>query len=397
MDQNGSVTYTDPSSSVIAGTVSGMTTWNNGGGEAFPPPGGDLISDPVSGWWQCDITVTGTNQYIFYAGGALFLDILPKYPVLSVDKDDGASEKAEGDDIVYPLIVTNSGSGPALNTAMTDTLPDGTSYVDATGDVSYVYDDPYHIVNWDLGTMVPGAIDTVYLTIHVEEGAASPIQNWAHVTHDDVYYNSYNGIKDDDEDLMIAVELSSFSAAASFEKVTLSWTTQSETENLGFNVLRSEDNEQFARINAGLIEGVGTSESAKSYTFEDNDVVSGNTYYYLLQDVDFNGHVTTHGPVSATVPEMPQQYSLDQNFPNPFNPSTSIAYSLKEGGFVKLTIYNMLGQQVKLLVSSQQSAGGHTVTWDSKDDAGNLVPNGVYIYMLEVNGFEQTRKMMVMK
>ena len=94
---------------------------------------------------------------------------------------------------------------------------------------------------------------------------------------------------------------------------------------------------------------------------------------------------------------MPEGYALAQNYPNPFNPSTSIAFSVKETGVVQLTIYNLHGQEVRALINGQMNAGFHSVNWDGKDERSQLVPSGVYLYKLRVNGFAQTRKMTFMK
>jgi hypothetical protein len=94
---------------------------------------------------------------------------------------------------------------------------------------------------------------------------------------------------------------------------------------------------------------------------------------------------------------LPEGYALAQNYPNPFNPSTSIAFSIKEAGVVQLSIYNLHGQEVRTLINGQMNTGFHSVNWDGKDERGQIVPSGVYLYKLRVNGFAQTRKMTFMK
>jgi hypothetical protein len=94
---------------------------------------------------------------------------------------------------------------------------------------------------------------------------------------------------------------------------------------------------------------------------------------------------------------LPEGYALEQNYPNPFNPSTSIAFSVKEAGVVQLSIYNLHGQEVRTLINGQMNTGFHAVNWDGRDERGQIVPSGVYLYKLRVNGFAQTRKMTFMK
>ncbi len=109
-----------------------------------------------------------------------------------------------------------------------------------------------------------------------------------------------------------------------------------------------------------------------------------------------NGLSKDSGP-DFTQAALPEGYALEQNYPNPFNPSTSIAFSVKDAGVVQLTIYNLHGQEVRTLVKGQMNAGFHSVNWDGKDEHGQVVPSGVYLYKLRVNEFAQTRKMTFMK
>lgn len=90
-------------------------------------------------------------------------------------------------------------------------------------------------------------------------------------------------------------------------------------------------------------------------------------------------------------------YELAQNYPNPFNPSTTIRFSIPQAGAVQLAIYNITGQEVRRLVSGAMNAGRHTVIWDGKDNSGQSVPSGIYLYRLRVNDFVQTRKMSFVK
>lgn len=98
--------------------------------------------------------------------------------------------------------------------------------------------------------------------------------------------------------------------------------------------------------------------------------------------------------ISTAVPEA---FALHQNYPNPFNPSTMISFTLREAGMVQLTIYNLQGQEVRILVSSQMNAGHHGLRWDGTDNAGEIAPNGLYLYKLRANGFVQVRKMTFLK
>ncbi len=94
---------------------------------------------------------------------------------------------------------------------------------------------------------------------------------------------------------------------------------------------------------------------------------------------------------------MPEGFGLLQNYPNPFNPQTEIAYSLPEGSNVKLEIYNVLGQKVKVLVDEYQSAGTKKVVWDGRNENGEKVSSGIYFYRLDAGNYVQTKKMSLLK
>lgn len=101
--------------------------------------------------------------------------------------------------------------------------------------------------------------------------------------------------------------------------------------------------------------------------------------------------------VDDTPLELPESFYLKQNFPNPFNPTTSITYSLETTADVSLRIYNSLGQVVRTLDSGVQQAGFHRVIWDGCDAAGNRLSSGVYFYQLSAGDYSHTRKMIMLK
>ncbi|MCM2271315.1 MAG: T9SS type A sorting domain-containing protein [candidate division Zixibacteria bacterium] len=101
--------------------------------------------------------------------------------------------------------------------------------------------------------------------------------------------------------------------------------------------------------------------------------------------------------VTEDSPWRPESFSLDQNYPNPFNPNTTIRYQLPRRSLVSLTIYNLLGQEVRRLVNSELTAGEYRVEWDGTDDGGHIVSTGIYFYRLEVGSIAQTRKMLLVK
>ena len=101
--------------------------------------------------------------------------------------------------------------------------------------------------------------------------------------------------------------------------------------------------------------------------------------------------------------ELPRTYELSQNYPNPFNPETQIAFSLPDARFVKLVIYNILGQEIKTLINDYRDAGSYQVKWDGTNNSGARVASGIYIYRIraEDNGknvsFEKVKKMVLLR
>lgn len=94
---------------------------------------------------------------------------------------------------------------------------------------------------------------------------------------------------------------------------------------------------------------------------------------------------------------LPEGFNLSQNHPNPFNPETNIEFALPQGADVSLTVYNVLGREVRLLQSGWMAAGQHQVRFDGRDDNGAPLASGVYFYRLRAGTFEDTRKMVLLK
>ncbi|MDZ7362854.1 MAG: Ig-like domain-containing protein [candidate division KSB1 bacterium] len=194
--------------------------------------------------------------------------------------------------------------------------------------------------------------------------------------------------------IKVPVELASFTAqTGDGPGVKLNWKTGSEINNAGFNILRSRSQAGiYAKLNDKLI----PANREGSYSFIDATAEAGARYYYKLEALDTRGNITTHGPIVVDV-AAPATFELSQNYPNPFNPTTQIRYQLPQAVQVSLTIYNMLGQEVRKLVNAQQPAGYHTAMWDGRDNAGRLVPTGVYHYRIQAGSFTMTKRMLMAK
>ncbi len=193
--------------------------------------------------------------------------------------------------------------------------------------------------------------------------------------------------------LVTSVELNAF--AASFDAYTgvrLEWDTRHEWDNSGFYVLRSEArNGRFLPI-GHFIE----SNPLGQYRFIDDDVESGLTYFYRLQDVQRNG-ATNESDIITFSPPVPESFSLHQNYPNPFNPSTTIRFDVARRSFVSLTVYDILGRQVRRLIHNELKPGFHNIEWDGVNDYGELVASGVYHAVLDTEAGRFVKKMAVVR
>ncbi|MFB3056989.1 MAG: T9SS type A sorting domain-containing protein, partial [Ignavibacteriaceae bacterium] len=189
----------------------------------------------------------------------------------------------------------------------------------------------------------------------------------------------------------IPVELTSFTAQANDGAVYLNWTTATEQNNQGFEVQRST-NDQFTTI--GFISGSGTTTEIHNYSFTDSDVQTG-TYYYRLKQVDYSGVYAYSDVVQVDV--APVNFVLEQNYPNPFNPSTKITFNLAVDSKVSLKVFDVLGQEVTKLITTNMTAGVHEVIFNASS-----LNSGVYFYQLEATAsdgtnFTSVKKMILTK
>ena len=197
------------------------------------------------------------------------------------------------------------------------------------------------------------------------------------------------------------VELSSLTASARNGFIEVNWTTGAEVVNAGFNVHRSRSEAApHARLNGQLIPASANVLQQGAYSFVDEDVKEGVTYYYWIEDVDIFGVGSLHGPVSARLKDWesrPVKLRLAQNNPNPFSGITQIDYGLPADCFVTLAIYDMRGREVRTLVSEYQEAGYRMAHWDGKDKEGGESAGGVYFYRLQAGTQVDMKKMVYMK
>jgi NADH:ubiquinone oxidoreductase subunit len=182
----------------------------------------------------------------------------------------------------------------------------------------------------------------------------------------------------------LPTELTSFSLTTLGSSIKLNWNTATEINNFGFEILRqAQDDKNWEKI--GFVNGNGNSNSPKSYSFVD-DKVSAGKYSYRLKQIDNDGQYEYSKTLEVDLNGV-SKFELSQNYPNPFNPATTIKFNLPAAGNVRLTLFNILGQELRTLVNDFKEAGTHTLNFNAED-----LNSGIYIYKIDAYGFTQKKK-----
>ncbi len=188
----------------------------------------------------------------------------------------------------------------------------------------------------------------------------------------------------------LPVEMTSFTSTTSGDGVVLLWNTASEINNHGFEVERSYDGNIFS--NVGFVNGHGTSTETHSYSFTDKlDNNINGLLYYRLKQVDLNGQCS-YSKILTVKFDVPVHFSLSQNFPNPFNPTTTIKYTVPQNGPVTIKLYDITGKEVTTLVNEVKNIGSYEIKLNAKNLA-----SGVYIYRMTAKDFVSVKKMSILK
>lgn len=187
---------------------------------------------------------------------------------------------------------------------------------------------------------------------------------------------------------VVPVELISFTAEVNNNNIELNWQTATEVNNTGFDIERSTSDEKWVAI--GFVNGYGNSVTPISYSYLDKNMIGGSKYRYRLKQIDLDGRFEYSNEIEIDI--TPDNFSLFQNFPNPFNPSTTIRYQIANESKVEIRIYDMLGSEVLTLLNENKQAG----TYEVQLNAENL-SSGTYVYRITADGFVESKKMILMK
>lgn len=214
-------------------------------------------------------------------------------------------------------------------------------------------------------------------------------------------YDAYTSSEQNNESWVgnpLPIELGVFQVYLNSQekKPQIRWTTLTEQENYGFMLERSkvEEQESTAQTNwemIAFVNGAGFSYETIEYVYNDSKVSEAGTYKYRLIQQDFDGK-SAKVAESEFLYEKPNSLELYQNFPNPFNPTTSIKYDIPGKQEVKLLVYDVLGRVVQTLVNEEQLAGRYTLNFDA-----TRLASGVYIIRLQTQGLDKSIKMTLVK
>ncbi|MFZ1729216.1 MAG: FlgD immunoglobulin-like domain containing protein [Bacteroidota bacterium] len=240
----------------------------------------------------------------------------------------------------------------------------------------------FEIMNYQMNIM-PTANGTVNLGLYdVQAYQTYPYQQ--NVNHSAIFNAELTWNNNDSvevvNNLLIPVELSSFNVTSRPDgSMLLSWHTETETSNLGFEIERG-DGENFERL--GYVEGHGTTTEPHSYSWIDSQPAStrsDNLVYYRLKQIDTDGTIAHTEAQPAEM--LPAFIGLEQNYPNPLavGRSTSIPYTLAVPAAVNMAVYNSMGQKIATLVDGmERQAGRHVAKWNGRSERGEVLPAGVY-------------------
>lgn len=204
----------------------------------------------------------------------------------------------------------------------------------------------------------------------------------------------------DKADNSLPVELSSFSAVQHGKKISISWTTESETNNAGFFVFRSLGSEPPVLVNQALLRPAQSGSSSRTEYRMADEFSSKEPVQvtYSIKSVDLSGEEHQFGLISVLdYQPVPEKFALGQNYPNPFNPETRFTLDLPEDGSAEVVIFSVTGQKVKTLLAGFQTAGRYSVTWNGTTDSGEMAATGLYWYRVTSSSGTAVKKMQLIR
>lgn len=187
----------------------------------------------------------------------------------------------------------------------------------------------------------------------------------------------------------LPVTLSLFNTSTEKNNVKLYWKTANELNNSGFQVQRRSDGNEWIVLT--FVQGNGTANEPVEYLYTDTKLLPGK-YFYRLKQTDYNGNYEYFDLPLPVIISKPNEYKISQSYPNPSNPKCNIDYQVPEKIKVNITVYDLLGKLVMVLVNDYKEAGIYTVGFD-----GENVSSGTYFYVISAGNFKEIKKLVLVK
>ncbi len=255
-------------------------------------------------------------------------------------------------------------------------------------------------INWNLITPV---IKQGGNTLIAEAWDTTSVPRWVKTTINALGdRSSFYILGSSDETLPVV--LSAFNAIITHNNgVRLQWTTQSESGINGYYVWRAATNNVNNASIISLLIAPTNSSNLATYVYTDNEVAVGSEYWYWLESVEYSGVSSLFGPIQIKLesgnvsPNIPLVTALLAPYPNPFNPSVNISFSLAKEAKAQVNIYNHRGQLVRNLYSGNSKAGRQNLVWNGIDNNGQPCSSGTYLIIMESSGERYVQKASLVK
>ena len=241
-----------------------------------------------------------------------------------------------------------------------------------------------------------------------KDGETTPDSEWIVFEQDS--FGELGNHDFDFGDNTLPVTLTSFTSTISYTssgqaRVSLQWKTEAESGLIGYNIFRNENPvfENSVRANQEIV-SANNSLVGNNYIYNDENVDLHRTYYYWLQSVELSNENETFGPISIKVINnnsdsvtIPYQTTLRSVYPNPFNPTATVSFYVKNPDRVKIKVFNIKGQQINELTNEVYQPGFHKLNWNGRDQNGNSCASGIYFFKMETRAQNQLIKGILVK
>ena len=372
--------------------------WNSGGGIFF---GTEASQDTVDmpGTFNRLLFV---NNWALYGGGGFFiwnatLDLYNSTFTMNEANDDNGSSGWQGGG----LSIHSQSTANILNTIFYDNFPnsihDGTP--NSSFEINYSLTEEFWYGDSNSHSIDPLFTDVDSYDFRLQTGSPCIDAGTSDLDGDGVQdYFDFNGVAPDlgaIEWMVGAPELLSSFVDEQDSSVILTWNPVVHEDIQYYRLQRSLDS---------LFTNIDDENFVTDITYTDGGVEWGQEYFYRVSA--YVGYWTEESNTTSVQlgslgldedASLANIYKIYQNFPNPFNPVTTISYSLPKSGSVSIVIYDMMGRLVRDIVSEYQSSGYKSIKWDATNNLGESVSAGMYFYMVDIGNLKQVRKMLYIK